>query len=458
MSTFPSLFVMIIFILIVLSPITYSFNIPADSNDMFNKFNKPSDQTSNNMQPASQVGSRDAGRQIQIVGQKEGAGAPIQLIKEISPDGNDSYLVNTTLRVKVEVLLTGKELKDIQIMESIDPSLKVFNISNVYLINNLLELPQIEREFEDPENAGDLTKGIASFSIIKNKKSPNNLAKEFDNDTLYMNKYKLSSDDDAYSSIYDKKNNIFFIEKNNILDSEKIVSNNIGKKGRIVYWYNITPEKSGTYSTRTIVRTDDEYQDIDQITKIDVKESDPKFEISTLGIKTDLDCGEKLNISYSIKYLGGSFEPYKCDLSISNDSKDYEIADGISSYPNKSFRLNEMESIYFNIKYPQEGKYYLPVLSISSKNKRAKPTLHTFKGDIIEIIPWNKRYADWITWIILGFGIIISNIYGEELNEGTKSLPRTFRLYYINVLYFPSFSLIFIIYTIFIFCICLASS
>ena len=205
------------------------------------------------MQPVSQAGSSDAGGHIQIVGQKEGIGAPIQLIKEISPDGNYSYLVNTTARVKVEVLLTGKELKNIQILESIDPSLKVSNVSKVYLINNLLELPQAERGFEDPENADKLTKGIESFTIIKNKKSPNNLSKEFDNDNLSINRYKVNSDNTDYSSIYNKETNTFFIEKNNNQDTEKIVSDYLGKKGRLVYWYNITPEKSGTYSTRTII-------------------------------------------------------------------------------------------------------------------------------------------------------------------------------------------------------------
>jgi hypothetical protein len=409
-------------ILYVLLPIAYSFNIPADSNEIYDTL---SDLNSNAKQPVSQASSTDSGGHNQIVGLKESTGAPIQLIKEISPDGNYSHLVDTALRVRVEVLITGKELKYIQILESIDPSLKVFNISKVYIINNLLELPKIDNGFEHPENVDKLTKGIVAFTTLTNKKYFNNITKEFDNDTLYSNKYKLKNDDAEYSSIY--TNNTLFIEKRNDLDSEKVGSDNIGKKGRIVYWYDIMSNESGIYDIRTTVRTNDEYHDVDQITKIDFREHDPQFEVLISGKKTELDCGEISNISYNVKYVGGSMEPYTCDLSISNASNDYEIADGPSSYLNESFQLNEIKHKYFNVKYLKEGKFYLPDLSIYSECMVKKPNLYTFRGEVIEVVGTLKRYNDLITWIVLGLGIIIAQIYGKDLNTTTKSFFEILR-------------------------------
>lgn len=404
--------------LIVLSPIAYSFNIPADSDEIDVS---PSDRARNEKQPTYQTSSENGGGHNQIIEQEDGVGAPIQLIKEISPDGNGSHLVNTTLKARVDVLLTGKELKNIQILESIDPSLKVFNISKAYIINNLLEFPKIERGFEDPENVDKLTKGIAAFTIVNKKNSFNNLTKEFDNDTLYMNKYKINNDSEEYSSLYNYNNNTIFIEKINNKKSEKVVSDNIGKKGRIVYWYYIMPEKSGTYSTRTIIRTDDEYNDIDETTKINVQEHNPKFEVTISGKKTDLDCGEILNISYNIKYLGGSVDPYICDLAISDASNEYEIADGRSFY-REAFRLNEIKQICFNVVYRNQGKYFLPDLTISGESMLAKSNRYTFKGDVIEVVGWTKRNTDLITWIILGLGIILAQIYSADLNKATRSL------------------------------------
>lgn len=411
----------VLFASFIVVPIAYSFNIPADSDKIYEE---PQDKgVDDKSSSTSQSSSGDyRGRSLIIGQQGEGISAPIQLIKEISPDGNQSCLINTTMKVKVEVLLTGKNLKTVQILESIDPSLEVSNISKIYIANNLLELPKVERGFEDPERIDEYTEGISAFEIKYNKKIYNNITKEFENDALKVNKYKID-DVEEYSSL-NTNNNTFFIEKRNDIDTHKRINENIGKKGRIIYWYNIKPKESGTYSTRTIVRTNDEYQDIDQITKIDVKEPNPDFQVEISGIKNELSCNEELNISYNVIYLGGSTDPVTCDVSISDSIKEYEIVNKKSSYKNESFHLNEARQFYFVIKYPEEGKFYFPELTISSERIDEKINRYAFTGEVIEVIGRIKRNTDLITWIILGFGIIIAQIFSRDLNKATKSILR----------------------------------
>ncbi len=399
--------------LFILHPIASSFNIPADI-DQIN--DEPSIRGAVEASAVTSENSGDTGGHNFIVGEQgEGISAPIQLRKEISPDGNYSYLVNNTLRVRVEILLTGKELDTVQILESIHPSLIVSNISKIYIVNNIIDLPKIERGLDDLEHIDKFTKGISAFEILKNKNSFNNITNEFENDSLYINKYKINEDEE-YSSM-SNSNNTFIITKSNRPDANKISTDNIGKKGRIIYWYFIKPTEPGTYSTRTIVRTSDKYQDLDQITKINVMEHNPQFEVIISGKKLEVDCGEELNISYNIKYLGGSTSPIACDISIDSASTDYEIKAHKSSYKNESFKLNEEKKVNFIVSYPDEGKYYLPDLLISSESASKEHNKYTFKGEVIDVIGPIKKNEDLITWIILGLGIMISQIFCKELNS-----------------------------------------
>lgn len=406
-------------VFIFLLPV-YSFNIPADSDklDAIKSDQNPVKDTLGSQDASS--GSRDHSQSAGLTG--EATNAPVQLIKEISPDGNSTYLVNTTLRVRVEAILNGKELNNIQILESVDPSLKVSNISKVYIVNNLLELPIIERGFEKPEWIDNLTKNIISQDIIKNKKDSFNITEEFENDSMYLGKYSITEDNPESMIYYD--DNIFLIEKKNILDTKMesdLGSNSIGKKGRIIFWYNITPIEPGTYKTRTIVRTNNEFSDIDQTKKISIVDHNPRFEITISGKKTELDCGEELNITYNVRYLGGSSDPFICDISINNHSRDYEIAEGQSLHSNLSFKTNELKQTYFNVKYPNNGKFYLPDLSIKGMGIYKRSNEYTFKGEVVEVRGFIKRNIDFINWFVLGFLIILSQIFCNDLNNAAKS-------------------------------------
>ena len=411
------IFMLIAFILIL--PIS-SFNIPADSDklDAIKSEQKPVEDTLGSQDASS--GTRDRIQSAGLTGEE--TNAPVQLIKEISPDGNSTYLVNTTLRVRVEAILNGKELNNIQILESVDPSLKVSNISKVYIINNLLELPIIERGFEKPELIDNLTKNIISQDIIKNKKESFNITEEFENDSMYLGKYSITEDNPESMIYYD--DNIFLIEKRNILDTKMgsdLGSNSIGKKGRIIFWYNITPKEPGTYKTRTIVRTSNEFPDIDQTKKISIVDHNPRFEVTISGKKTELERGEKLNITYNVKYLGGSSDPFICDVSINNHSKDYEIVEGQSIHLNLSFKLNELKQIYFNVKYPDDGKFYLPDLSIKGIEICKRSNEYTFKGEIVEVDYIDRKSSDIINWFLFGILIAASQIFGKEINDLIKS-------------------------------------
>jgi len=422
MKMFLNISIAFLFILFIMTQNVHSFNIPADSDEISRL--KP-DKTGSISTQASQDETSSSRGHSQAGVFTQGIDVPVQLIKEISPDGNYSHLVNTTLRVRVEVLLTGKELKNIQILESVDPSLKVSNISKIYTINNLLELPRIERGFEDPRRLDELTEGIPAQTIVRSIKCYNNITSEFNNDYLYLQKYNISDNNSLDSLLY-YNDNIFYIEKTNI-DDEKAGSNNIGKKGRLIFWYDVMPKYPGIYNTRTIVRTNDEYQDLDQITKINVLDPYPQFDVSISGTKTELGCGENLNITYNIIYRGGSVNPFNCDISIRNDSDDYTVVGGKSYYSNISFRLNELNPIYFNVNYPSAGKFFLPDLSIHGKSIYGKPNEYTFKGNVIDVIALHERYANLINWFIFGFLIMLSQIFCVELNFRAKSFIKTIK-------------------------------
>jgi len=391
------IFAIVLLMFLVLLPIVNSFNIPSDTEDL-NSGKALQSNPSSSASGENSANSGDDSGHSQIVGIKESLGAPVQLIKEFSPDNNESNLINTTSKIWVEVQLMDKELKYIQILESIDPSLEVINISKFYIINNLLDLPRIEKGFEHPEHINELTKGIVTFTALNNTGS----------------------------------NNTFSIGINNVFDSEKLVSDHIDKKGRIIYWYYIKLKNSGIYGTKTIIRTNDEYPDVYQTAKIDVHEPDAQFEVSISGLKTELDSDEILDVTYYVKYLGGSVKPYICDLSINDSSNTFKVAKGPSRYQNEWFNVNEIKRIQFYVKYPNEGKYYLPDLVITSKNTLRGPSMspYTFKkDDVVEVKGVLKRNTDIITWLLLGIGIILSNfgimfshIYGSEIKSNISRI------------------------------------
>jgi hypothetical protein len=403
-------------------PLVSSFNIPADSEDVYQKSAEMVESNAQAKVSGYSYATNDEGH-IQAIAASKPLNAPVQLEKEIIPNDNNSLIVNTPAKVWAEVQIAGKKLQYIQLLETIDSTIDVLNISKFYIVNTLSEVSRVKKAFEDPKNEDNYTRGIPSITIFNDKPNNFNIEQEFNNDTLYIEKYKKFSSIKGID-IMMLDNNTLFIEKKNIMNSEKIIPDNLEKKGKIIYWYYIIPHESGTHNIHTIVRTDDEYPDINQITKINVKEKDPKFEVRISGKKLELDDDEPLNIIYNIKYIGGSVDPYKCNISINKSVSEYTVLGNRDSYSNEIFRLNELKQKSFLIKYPEEGKYYLPELLIEGICERGSCDLnkYTFSEETIAVVGTVQKYNDFITWTILGICIIIAQIFGKEINEISKSI------------------------------------
>lgn len=312
-------------------------------------------------------------------------------------------------------------------MESVDHGLEVFNISQCYIINNLQDLPNVEKAFNDPENLEKYTENIPRIKIYNKQENDFQINDEFDNDSLYIEKYQKYTNQSNFFLLNKNTNNTFIIDKNNILNSEKLVSDNIGKKGRLIYWYYIKPKESGIYKTKTIIRTNEEYPDIEESLKVDINEPNPHFIVDVTGQKLEVECGELLNLTYNIRYIGGSIDPFLCDLKINNTPKEYEIINGQDMYRDEYFGTNDLKQIYVLVKYKYPGKYYLPDLLIIGKDEPGKQKKYMFKRDTVVVIDFIQKNRDLISWTILAAGIIIGQIYGQDINRLTKYILHLLR-------------------------------
>lgn len=416
-NNYLSIFLFIAALILYLVPVISSFSVPDDVQELLKK----SDGTKDIQETTDPSKYADEnGRTLHEANPNVIVQAPIQIKKEIFPGDNSSFLVNNILKIRVEVQLNDKELRSIQILELVDPGLEVFNISQCYIINNLQDIPNIEKAFNTPADLEEYTKNIPRIATYNKKKSEFQINDEFNNDSLYIAKYRKYVNYNNFSFQNKNANNTFMIGMDNNLDSEKIVSSNVEKKGRLIYWYYTKSKEPGIYKSRTIVRTNEVYPDIEESLKVDINEPNPHFIVDVTGQKLEVECGEMLNLTYNIRYIGGSIDPLLCDLRINDTPKEYEIINGRDIYSDEYFSTNELKQIYVLVKYKDSGKYYLPDLLIISKDEPEKPKKYMFKKDTVVVIDAIQKNKDIISWAILASGIIIGQIYGQDINRFTK--------------------------------------
>ena len=138
--------------------------------------------------------------------------------------------------------------------------------------------------------------------------------------------------------------------------------------------------------------------------------------------KLEASCNENLNLTYNIEYLGGSFEPFNCEIGL-NSSGEFDI-NGKPSYPNESFIIYQPKPIHFLVKYPKNGKYYLPSLTIIGKRNLENSNNYTFSEKEIDIKDYFQMNGELIGWELAIIGIIIGQIYGDSLRKSTTSFKK----------------------------------
>ena len=310
--------------------------------------------------------------------------APVQIEKAIIPSGEANYLINSTLQIVVEINVEGNDLKYIQSLEYLDDSLNIINVSKCYVANNLQNIAEIEDGLIDQKSLKNNTNYLEKIPVIRIGK------------------------------------NILSIDKENNFDRTDLPINNLENKGRLIYWYYIQPKRAGNYKTTTIVRTNDDYPDIKAVSNLPIVKNIPKFLVDVDIDKLEANGGVDLNPTYNIRYVGGSSDPYFCNITL-NPSETYNIS-GTNSFK-ESFKLYDLKKEKANIRYPFSGKFYLPGISIEDLNNKNEsvPANFTFVDKEITIDSWGQQNEEPIGWILALVGIILGQIYSVPIcNYSTK--------------------------------------
>lgn len=128
---------------------------------------------------------------------------------------------------------------------------------------------------------------------------------------------------------------------------------------RIIYWYNITPKKTGVSQTDTVVRSK-YFSDINQELDFDVGASG-LYDVKIITPKSNVIQNEKLNVTLGITYLGNGQD--NAIIKLENQSGmpfKYLHKSGNMSVTNHLFSKSETFLLNVTIKYPKTGNYRLP--------------------------------------------------------------------------------------------------
>jgi hypothetical protein len=382
------------------------FNVPgtAVQPSQINQYDEPSE---NIQKPQSGGGGGRMNIQIETI--DDSGLAPVSIKKElIKHDYN--YYIREPLQVRVELKVMGKKVNDLQIIEYVDNELKIDSFSNCIILNDIKDIALIDPLSLDTFNKTKISGKIVEESIKNNESKFNKLKNNF---TVYN---YIPEGDIIEFNIKNYYYNYYLSDLWN-------------EKSRLIYWYNITPEKSGIYKTKTIVRTSGESADVDETLEFRVADPIPKFSIDADVDKLELksyDWPEVdwLEVEYNIRYLGGASDPYLCDISLEQGK--YRLKENLSYISdiltNNSFKSYELKSIALNLSWNSSNKYYIPNIHITDKdNNRDYPTNFTFKEREIVVKSFWEINKEIIYWLLLVSTLIFGYIFNKEINETIKS-------------------------------------
>lgn len=305
--------------------------------------------------------------------------SPLEITKSISPKSRDGFLVGDTLRILVEIKRTGSDVNSMRILERIDPSLELLIQNNFtskcYVANNFKQLNELY--------------------IALNE---NNVATAEDY-LQCLNTYDISP----------MANNSFIIN----INTRDILSS----KGRLAYCYYVKPKQAGIFNTETNINIDGNYPDIDVPLEIGVNDHNPKFSTDLDVNDLDVDFGDPVNLIYNIQYIGGSLDPYCCEVKLV-PSDEYTILG--NECCNKSFKLYQREELNTSIKYLSTGKHYPPGITINNSMP------YTFKDQEIVVRNWRQRNISELSiFATILVGLLSTLIYDiRSLHKQQEDRPR----------------------------------
>lgn len=200
----------------------------------------------------------------------------ISVKKSASPNYKDFYLLNKTYYVKVEITGIGRSVDNITIREKLDPNLRI-TIAPPY--------PNIADPFDD-----------TSIEYLKK-----------------VNSSKLSDKTECSYSVDYKNNSIYLKIKR------------LKPKQCIKYNFNITSNKTGVYSSATLVRIAGDASKLsDLYIPFDIEVRPPVFEVHIEKGTTQVIAGDPLNVTYNILHKSGwCIDPFQLDVTFKN-SRDNE--------------------------------------------------------------------------------------------------------------------------------------
>lgn len=368
-----------------------------------------------------------------------------------------------------------RNIEDIYIQEAVDNDLDIINISkNCYKLYTLEDINSYKNNYNCDSNyvyanednhifdittyKGDYLCSIDNYSKFNNNKFENflntGLNINFGNNTtmdsgrnwkimnfdcqdnnsknVTLNYNELSNE--AYLSLDNSRYDLKIVKKNS---SEEIldiydVSNDFNifidklmPKERIVYKYYVKPKKDGIFNALTTVRLSNaeynDYPDIEYPMDIEILDVIPQFEVNLRLNKLHVLKSEKLNITYEIIYNKGCTDELD-DVGIRlDDTKEfckYISKNNDTEDCNLSFHMPFIKGsplkIQKYIRYGQDGVYSLPGIWINGEH-------FTFSDEKVLVDTKSQRYHEIIAVIIMLIGVIIGEIYGENIRKSTES-------------------------------------
>jgi hypothetical protein len=295
------------------------------------------------------------------------------------------YLININnakLNNSTEVSSIADRISDVYDMNWIDADdLKIYKSNNSIIINNSMN---------------------DSYAIFHSQKD----------DTIEI----VFSDGRSYNLFSNISNGNTYLNYTNT-----IIGFNAGKlspKESIILYYDMKPKKTGIFNTEVIVRAYDpelsHLQDLSFFSKIEVKDSNPKFEIKPRTGSLEATTKDPIDVYYDITYMGGASEPYCENIPIKFDppknERYYVNEKGIrddtlhieSNFKNYSnFYMHETISIPMRVAFSTKGSYPLPGLSVNGIH-------YSFNEEKINVDTWFFKHLDIIFLLVATFSLIFT--------------------------------------------------
>jgi hypothetical protein len=468
----------------------------------------PKDTTSQEgqVQNAAQLPASPSSNRYEI---QSSSGDSVTVTQIMLPIENEGYLSGKTARMFVEIknnkrIKNNKDLKDLAIRVIIDDELGVIPDSARWLeVYSLKDLCEIKSELyacplDESPLIGDANQCQNNIPLecnlfcynnatINDSEEVQSIAEKLSNlydvnwiDTDELRIYRLddsfiinNSKNDSYAIFHNNENNTVRMDLSaeraydllsNIINNityinytNTIIGFNVDKmspKESIIFYYDVKPKKTGVFNTEVIVRSYDSeqshLQDFSYYSKIDVKESNPKFDIKPRPSNTEvykyddpiISILDWLNLSiqrsprfidvvYDITYMGGASEPYCDNIPITFDNpsderfylnengfRDDKLSTDSNFKKYSQFYMYETISIPMRVAFSAKGNYPLPGLLVNNVH-------YTFNEEKINVDTWFFKHLDIIFLCVSMISLIFTAFELFSTKNELKDLAQT---------------------------------